>query len=311
MPAFATPPRQVEAATDAATVADRPQHRAGAGRWPRHRPRRTRRSRCLQGLHRTTTGRRVVGRNRTRCANAWLHSRDRWPGRLRVQGWTDHMERFIAAADVVVGKPGGLTVAEVLACGRPSVRHAVVARPGVLQRPLPRARRRRPVHLAEDGTGARVDGAAGRPGTSSAAMQKRAWTAGRRDGAARVAATALQLARPQHGPGPPFRAGAAEWIPMIFALATATHRPARRGACPRQLGTCRQLLSRTLRTAPDRAAAVPRARATSRCRVPALRRHAAGTRRLDRASAFQQCAGRQSAGEQSPAGRRAVRAPVA
>jgi UDP-N-acetylglucosamine:LPS N-acetylglucosamine transferase len=41
------------------------------------------------------------------------------PGRLEVRGWTEHMENFIVAADLVIGKPGGLTVAEVLACGRP------------------------------------------------------------------------------------------------------------------------------------------------------------------------------------------------
>lgn len=40
-------------------------------------------------------------------------------GRLEVRGWTEHMENFIVAADLVIGKPGGLTVAEVLACGRP------------------------------------------------------------------------------------------------------------------------------------------------------------------------------------------------
>jgi UDP-N-acetylglucosamine:LPS N-acetylglucosamine transferase len=40
-------------------------------------------------------------------------------GRLHVFGWTNRMEYFIRAADIVVGKPGGLTVAEVLACGRP------------------------------------------------------------------------------------------------------------------------------------------------------------------------------------------------
>lgn len=39
--------------------------------------------------------------------------------RLVVRGWTEHMENYIAAADLVIGKPGGLTVAEVLACGRP------------------------------------------------------------------------------------------------------------------------------------------------------------------------------------------------
>jgi UDP-N-acetylglucosamine:LPS N-acetylglucosamine transferase len=39
--------------------------------------------------------------------------------RLRVVGWSDRVEYLIRAADMVVGKPGGLTVAEALACGRP------------------------------------------------------------------------------------------------------------------------------------------------------------------------------------------------
>jgi processive 1,2-diacylglycerol beta-glucosyltransferase len=39
--------------------------------------------------------------------------------RLRVWPWTNRVEQLLAAADVVVGKPGGLTVAETLACGRP------------------------------------------------------------------------------------------------------------------------------------------------------------------------------------------------
>lgn len=43
----------------------------------------------------------------------------RYPDRLRLYGWTTEMPTLITAADVVVGKPGGLTVAETLACGRP------------------------------------------------------------------------------------------------------------------------------------------------------------------------------------------------
>lgn len=38
--------------------------------------------------------------------------------RLIHYGWTDRMPALLRAADVVVGKPGGLTVAESLACGR-------------------------------------------------------------------------------------------------------------------------------------------------------------------------------------------------
>lgn len=41
--------------------------------------------------------------------------------RLRLFGWTDRMEVLMRASDVIVGKPGGLTTAEALACGRPLV----------------------------------------------------------------------------------------------------------------------------------------------------------------------------------------------
>jgi processive 1,2-diacylglycerol beta-glucosyltransferase len=42
-----------------------------------------------------------------------------FPYRLHAAGWTDRMDLFLRAADVVVGKPGGVSVAESLACGRP------------------------------------------------------------------------------------------------------------------------------------------------------------------------------------------------
>jgi UDP-N-acetylglucosamine:LPS N-acetylglucosamine transferase len=38
---------------------------------------------------------------------------------LHLYEWTEHMEQLMRAADLVVGKPGGLTVAEAMACGRP------------------------------------------------------------------------------------------------------------------------------------------------------------------------------------------------
>lgn len=40
-------------------------------------------------------------------------------GALRIEGWTDRIPLFMRAADLVVGKPGGLSTAEVLAAGRP------------------------------------------------------------------------------------------------------------------------------------------------------------------------------------------------
>lgn len=45
--------------------------------------------------------------------------RERFPRRLRLIEWSDQMPVLLSAADVVVGKPGGLSVAEALACGRP------------------------------------------------------------------------------------------------------------------------------------------------------------------------------------------------
>lgn len=44
---------------------------------------------------------------------------DRYPDKVRIWGWTDRMELFLCAADLVVGKPGGVTLAESLACQRP------------------------------------------------------------------------------------------------------------------------------------------------------------------------------------------------
>ena len=41
------------------------------------------------------------------------------PTQVRLFGWTERLEPLRRAADVVVAKPGGLTLAEALACGRP------------------------------------------------------------------------------------------------------------------------------------------------------------------------------------------------
>jgi processive 1,2-diacylglycerol beta-glucosyltransferase len=43
------------------------------------------------------------------------------PTRLKVCSWTNDMPWLMRAADVVVGKPGGLTISESLACGRPFI----------------------------------------------------------------------------------------------------------------------------------------------------------------------------------------------
>lgn len=43
------------------------------------------------------------------------------PDRLRLCAWSDHLSDLMRAADVVIGKPGGLTVSESLASGRPFI----------------------------------------------------------------------------------------------------------------------------------------------------------------------------------------------
>lgn len=44
-----------------------------------------------------------------------------YQNRFRLYGWCKDISYLICAADVVVGKPGGLTVSETLACGRPFI----------------------------------------------------------------------------------------------------------------------------------------------------------------------------------------------
>lgn len=44
-----------------------------------------------------------------------------YPERFKLYAWSSDMVNLLRAADVVVGKPGGLTVSETLACGRPFI----------------------------------------------------------------------------------------------------------------------------------------------------------------------------------------------
>jgi processive 1,2-diacylglycerol beta-glucosyltransferase len=69
----------------------------------------------------------VCGRNAG--ARARLEALGLPPERLRVFGYVGGVERFVAAADVVVTKPGGLSTSEALALGRPLL----------LARPIPGA----------------------------------------------------------------------------------------------------------------------------------------------------------------------------
>lgn len=111
--------------------------------------------------------------------------------RLHVRGWTEDMAMYMRAVDLVVGKPGGLTVAEVLACGRPLLAtRALGGQEGFNVRFLERHRVGRLVP-----EGALVDGVAAMLADPTALfdMRHRARALGRRDGAERVAALAMQL----------------------------------------------------------------------------------------------------------------------
>lgn len=125
---------------------------------------------------------------------------DRQP--LRVVGWTEHMESYIRAADLVVGKPGGLTVAEVLACGRPLLATRTLGgQEGFNVRFLERHGVGRLV--PEDELLEIIEAWLAQPDRLDE-LKRRAWSIGRRDGAARVAELTLAAAR---STGPMLAAG--------------------------------------------------------------------------------------------------------
>lgn len=117
----------------------------------------------------------------------------RYPGRLSVWDWTERTEVFIRAADVVVGKPGGLTVFEALACGRPLLAtRSLRGQESFNVRFLEQHGVGRLV--PEDDLPAAIESLLANPG-ELARIQHRAWTLGKRDGASRIAASALALAQ--------------------------------------------------------------------------------------------------------------------
>jgi processive 1,2-diacylglycerol beta-glucosyltransferase len=117
----------------------------------------------------------------------------RYRSRLRVWSWTDRIELQLRAADLVVGKPGGLTVAEALACGRPLYpTHSLRGQEGFNVRFLQNHGVGR--LLGEDSFVPVVDALLHDP-PRLASLQRAAWTLGRRDGAMLIAGKALALAR--------------------------------------------------------------------------------------------------------------------
>jgi len=118
---------------------------------------------------------------------------DQHPQRLKIWHWTDQMATLIRAADLVVGKPGGLTVAEVLACGRPLIAtRAAGGQEGFNLR-----------FLGNHGVGWLLADGALIPWvrtlladtTELSRLQQHAWSLGRRDGARQIAGLVLGLTR--------------------------------------------------------------------------------------------------------------------
>ncbi|MEZ2742457.1 glycosyltransferase [Paenalcaligenes hominis] len=134
-----------------------------------------------------------------------------YPDRLSVWGWTDNIEVFLRAADVVVGKPGGLTVAEVLACGRPLLATCCLrGQESFNVRFIEEHKVGRLVH--EDELCPAVEALFADP-AALADMQARAWALGRREGAAGVAEAALTFAQ-SHTPQQP-DTPRLEWLRQI------------------------------------------------------------------------------------------------
>jgi processive 1,2-diacylglycerol beta-glucosyltransferase len=114
------------------------------------------------------------------------------PEHLRVCEWTDRMDIFLRAADVVVGKPGGISVAEALACGRPLL--ATRSLGGQEGFNIAFLQNHQVGGLVADGELLDRLEALLHDREILQAMQKRAWQLGRRDGAQRVAGLAIELA---------------------------------------------------------------------------------------------------------------------
>jgi UDP-N-acetylglucosamine:LPS N-acetylglucosamine transferase len=133
----------------------------------------------------------MTARNR-RAQHALARAEAASAGRLRVRDWSDSMSIYFAAASIVVGKPGGLTVAEALASGRPLLAtRSLRGQEGFNVR-----------FLEQHGVGQLLDdtqlieqvGAWLRDPERLEAVQQEAQRLGRRDGARQVARQALEFA---------------------------------------------------------------------------------------------------------------------
>lgn len=114
------------------------------------------------------------------------------PKRLIVCDWTERMDLYLRAADLIVGKPGGISVAEALACGRPLLAtRSLGGQEGFNVHFL--ERNQVGALVPERELPARVHALLSNRNTLRE-IQERAWLLGRRTGAAKIAQMALQLA---------------------------------------------------------------------------------------------------------------------
>jgi processive 1,2-diacylglycerol beta-glucosyltransferase len=114
--------------------------------------------------------------------------------RVKILGFTDRMRDLMAVADLLVTKPGGLTVSEALACGLPMA----------LVSPIPGQEERNSDYLLENGAAVKANAPAALTGkvesllaseTRLAEMRRRAKELGHPRAAFAVAREALEIAR--------------------------------------------------------------------------------------------------------------------
>jgi processive 1,2-diacylglycerol beta-glucosyltransferase len=117
---------------------------------------------------------------------------------FNLLGFTTEMDEFMTAADLFVGKPGGLTTSEVLSKGLPMV----------VINPIPGQEERNSDHLLEEGAAIRsnnlpalaykIDALIDTPG-KLAQMSERARAMGKPDAAFTVVERLAALCSPRHG----------------------------------------------------------------------------------------------------------------
>jgi UDP-N-acetylglucosamine:LPS N-acetylglucosamine transferase len=145
-----------------------------------------------QLLARPLRARLLVVPGRNRAAEEKLSAlQAQYPDRMQVCSWTERMDLHMRAADIIVGKPGGISVAEALACGRPLF----------ATRSLGGQEGFNVDFLERHGVGAlvnddelvdRIQALVDQPDALMEA-QRRAWALGNRQGAERIAELVLDL----------------------------------------------------------------------------------------------------------------------